>query len=227
MDNITYLKDLITKLSVPIPHQWRVQSFSKTRAQATVMAYIDARDCIDVLNEHAVYGWHREHIEVDKKVYCKVGIVMPDNTIQWRSDCGIESQADKEKGQSSDSFKRACVNFGIGRFLYDLPIQYVDANEIKGQSNYPYPITKDGQRIYNLTEHVNKINNTAEVKPKNTTLPPLLPGTKNWKNTAQKIADGLKIAEVRKYFTLSDADVTALEKEAEELIEEAKKTVTT
>ena len=167
MENKDFLHDLLENLRKPIPAHWRVQSFSKKKPVATVMAYIEARDAMDTLDAYAVYGWHREHYVVDSKVYCKVGIVMPDNTIMWRSDCGVESNTDGEKGQSSDSFKRACVNFGIGRFLYDLPVQYVTASEVKTASNYPHCIDENGKQIWDLNTYINNklSNGKAPAKP--------------------------------------------------------------
>ena len=43
----------------------------------------------------------------------------------WKADCGTESQTEKEKGESSDSFKRACVCWGIGRELYTAPFIWI------------------------------------------------------------------------------------------------------
>lgn len=163
MENKEFLRQFLEQAKKPIPCTWRVQSFSKNKPVATVMAYIDARDAMDVLDAYAAYGWHREHYMVESKVYCKVGIVFPDGSIQWRSDCGTESNQDAEKGQASDSFKRACVNWGIGRFLYDLPIQYVTTNAKKEASNYPYCIDEQGKQIWDLTKHINsKIPNAPK-----------------------------------------------------------------
>ncbi len=61
-------------------------------------------------------------------MYCDVGInrnyaneaASPDWV--WKSDCGTESNYEEKKGESSDSFKRACVNWGIGRELYTAPV---------------------------------------------------------------------------------------------------------
>lgn len=156
MENLEFLKSLLKELSKTIPHQWRVQSFSKQKPVATVMAYIDARDCMSMLNTHAIYGWTRRHYDVAGKVYCSVGIHMPDGSIQERSDCGVESNQDAEKGQSSDSFKRACVNWGIGGFLYDTKVQYIATNEAKSGNNFPYCVDENGKKIWNITEYVNK-----------------------------------------------------------------------
>ena len=154
--NEEFLKELNENLSKTISHKWRVQSFSKNKPSATVVAYIDARDASDLLNEHAIYGWSDEYYEVAGNTYCKVGVVMPDGSMMWRSDCGVVSNTDAEKGQASDAFKRACVKWGIGRFLYSLGIEYVNANEVKTQSNFPYPVDEQGKRIWDLTKYINE-----------------------------------------------------------------------
>lgn len=186
MDNQTFLKQILEQFKKPIPCQWRVQSYSKTKALATVMSYIDARDCMELLDQYAIYGWNREHYTIDGKIYCRVGIYMPDGTIQLRSDCGTESNTEKEKGQSSDSFKRACVNFGIGRFLYDLPIMYIDTDMVKASGNYPKFLDKGKKPIPDLNAYCNtlaKIEPTekpAERKPllNDATMAKLLPRVK-------------------------------------------------
>lgn len=187
--NKDYLARLLPLLKKPIPHQWRVQSFSKNKPIATVMAYIDARDAQEVLDAYCEYGWHRKHQMLNDRLYCSVGIEMPNGTIMWREDCGTESEADKEKGQASDSLKRACVNWGIGRFLYDLPIQYVDADAIKGEADktvgegqdkkvykkFPNAIDKQGKKIWDMTAHVNGLNPNAPKAPAKETPPPPAP----------------------------------------------------
>jgi hypothetical protein len=57
-----------------------------------------------------------------------------------KQDVGTESNTEKEKGQASDSFKRACFNWGIGRELYTAPkiVLYLNegeyyTKEIKGE----------------------------------------------------------------------------------------------
>jgi len=163
--NEDYLKRLLPLLRKPIPHSWRVQSYSKNKPLATVMAYIDARDAQEVLDTYCTYGWHRKHQMLNDRLYCAIGIEMPNGTIQWREDCGTESNEDKEKGQASDSFKRAGVNWGIGRFLYDMGIQYVTASDKKEQGKFPYPVDEQGKRIYDLTTYINNKNPNAPKAP--------------------------------------------------------------
>ena len=120
----------IKKLSEPLEiHQidFRVQSIN-AGGYATILAYKDARvdqqrldDVVGALN------WKREHTKDNHN--CVVSIWCDDKK-QWvsKEDTGTESNTEKEKGLASDSFKRACFNWGIGRELYDYPIISVKLN---------------------------------------------------------------------------------------------------
>jgi len=164
--NDEYLKTILSALSEPIQYKWRVQSFSKFKPQATCVAYIDARDAMQRLDDVCAYGWQRRHVEIKGHIYCEVGIVMPDGSVLWRMDCGTESNTEAEKGESSDSFKRACVNFGVGRFLYDLDIVYLPADAKKEGGNYPSVVDSNGKKVWDLTKHINGMNGKNNQQPK-------------------------------------------------------------
>lgn len=170
MTNTDFLADLLPKLQKKMPYKWRVQSFSKNKPQATCVAYIDARDVMDRLDECCTFGWERLHSEFKGHLYCGISIVMPDGNKLTRWDCGVESNTDAEKGEASDSFKRAAVNWGIGRFLYDMGMQYVQANEAKSGNNYPYCVDAGGKKIFDLTKHINEV--VLKQSKQENTLPP-------------------------------------------------------
>ena len=147
------LKDL----KKTIPHHWRVQSFSKNKPMAQCIAYIDSRDVQNLLDE--VVGqenWQDKYYEQKGMLFCSIGIRVGDDWV-WKSDTGSESNMEAEKGHSSDAFKRAAVKWGIGRFLYDLPIHLVKANEIKTNGNFPYCVDDSGKRIWDLDEYINNL----------------------------------------------------------------------
>ena len=108
---------------------------------ATLLLYKDARVDMDILDETIGPGlWQRKHYEVKGNMYCSVGLYLEGLGWVWKDDCGTESNTEKEKGESSDSFKRACVNWGIGRELYTSPkifIKYETENKkIKGNPRF-------------------------------------------------------------------------------------------
>jgi len=156
--------DLIN-LDKEMPFKWRVQSFSKFKPQGQCVAYVDARDVQKRFDE--VCGkenWQTLYYEVGSMLFCKIGINIngkgEDNLHSewvWKSDTGSESNIEKEKGHSSDAFKRAAVLWGVGRFLYDMKIEYVTANEVKTDKpqNWPYVIDNKGKRVWDLTKHIN------------------------------------------------------------------------
>ncbi len=125
----------IDLLSSPLPIdqvEFRVQSIT-SRGKATILAYKSARADMQRLDESVgALNWKREHVNDNKN--CIVSIWNND-TKQWisKEDTGTESNTEKEKGLASDSFKRACFNWGIGRELYDYPIIKIDL--IGGQNN--------------------------------------------------------------------------------------------
>lgn len=94
----------------------------------SILLYKNARVDMQILDE--VYGnsnWQREHKEIKGNLYCGVSI-WDEKKQQWitKWDCGVESNTEKEKGESSDSFKRACFNVGIGRELYTAPFIWIE-----------------------------------------------------------------------------------------------------
>lgn len=104
----------------------------------TLLLYKDARCDMAILDETVgAERWQREHYEVKGNLFCRVGIKCETTSDWvWKSDCGTESNAEKQKGESSDSFKRACVNWGIGRELYTAPLIYIPAANNDGTPNY-------------------------------------------------------------------------------------------
>ena len=142
-------------LKKDLPYKWRVQSTKY--GKATCVAYIDARDCMDILDKVVgVENWQDKYYEADGKLFCAVGIFAGECWV-WKADTGTESNVEKEKGKSSDAFKRACVKHGIGRFLYRLPMQILQTKKHSNGREYPYAPEKD-KLIFDgdtLTKYIN------------------------------------------------------------------------
>lgn len=108
----------------------------------SLLLYKDARVDQNILDEtFGIFGWQRKHEIIGGNLYCTVSVKNPE-TGEWvsKQDVGTESYTEKEKGQASDSFKRACFNLGIGRELYTAPFIWInagDVNLVKGNNNKP------------------------------------------------------------------------------------------
>lgn len=97
----------------------------------TLLLYKDARCDMNILDETVgALNWDREHTR--ENANCIVSIY-DDEKKEWvsKEDTGTESNTEAEKGLASDSFKRACVNWGIGRELYTAPFIYVSSDKTK------------------------------------------------------------------------------------------------
>lgn len=109
----------------------RVQS---AKANGVILLlYKNARVDMNILDETVgAENWQREHYECKGNLFCRVGININPNDVsmpsEWvyKSDCGTESNTEAQKGEASDSFKRACFNWGIGRELYTSPFIWIN-----------------------------------------------------------------------------------------------------
>ena len=91
----------------------------------SLLLYKDARCDMNILDETVgALNWQRKHTRDNAN--CIVSI-WDEAKQQWisKEDTGTESFTEKEKGLASDSFKRACFNFGIGRELYTAPFIWI------------------------------------------------------------------------------------------------------
>lgn len=155
----------------------------------TLLLYKDARCDQNILDETVgCMNWQRSHSRDNAN--CTVSI-WDDNKKMWisKEDTGKESNTEAEKGLASDSFKRACFNWGIGRELYTAPeikikvkdlTSHKEIGEYQGKKKYGcydkfkvISINYDGAKITDVTI-VNIKTGVAftfgenEVKPINT-----------------------------------------------------------
>ena len=158
----------------------------------SLLLYKDAR-CDQAILDETVgpMNWKREHSRENRN--CTVSI-WDDEKKQWvgKEDTGTESNTEAEKGLASDSFKRACVNWGIGRELYTAPFIWISADKCDIQGNKCYDrfdvksIGYNQDREINALEIVNektgavvyRMGNTASAAEKAPVAPP--PGSPNY-----------------------------------------------
>lgn len=110
----------------------------------SLLLYKDARCDQNILDETVgSENWQRKHYEVKGNMFCSVGIYdVAKKEWIWKDDCGTESNTEKEKGEASDSFKRACFNWGIGRELYTSPFIYIKGHTDKNAKGQSVPTYK-------------------------------------------------------------------------------------
>ncbi len=116
----------------------RVQSAKENGA--VLLLYKNARVDMGILDETVgPERWQRSHELINGHLFCNVGINFPteqgDSNWIWKQDVGTESNTEAEKGEASDSFKRACFNWGIGRELYTAPFIWVSNENCRISSN--------------------------------------------------------------------------------------------
>lgn len=158
------LKELQNEITV----KWRVQStkFSK----ANCVAYVDARDVQNHLDDVCgIQNWQCRHKEEKGNLFCEIGIFINEKWI-WKSDVGTESNIEKQKGEASDSFKRAAVMWGVGRFVYDYPVVKVSTKKHTNGKEYPCSnkvggrILFDGNSLTGYINHCIKEFGVAQIK---------------------------------------------------------------
>lgn len=137
--------DIIDELKKPFDVSlihWRVGATNREKTKGIALAYIDARDVMKRLDD--VMGnenWQNRYTHVTPNgVICELGLFI-DGQWLWKANGAGETSYEAEKGAMSDAFKRAAVMWGIGRYLYYLPNQWVDI-EPAGRSHKIVDIPK-------------------------------------------------------------------------------------
>ena len=120
--------DINHALAAPFPVRdvkWRIGQIYKNDppapTRAMVLAYLDARDVMNRLDEVCPGQWQcRYPLISGNLIICDIGLLIEDEW-NWRANGAGETAVEAEKGGCSDAFKRAAVMWGIGRYLYELP----------------------------------------------------------------------------------------------------------
>lgn len=125
----------------------RVSTFNAEKG-LSLLLYKDARVDQNILDETVGPDrWQRRHELINGNLFCNVGIefTRKDGGSEWvwKQDVGTESYTEKEKGQASDSFKRACFNWGIGRELYTAPFIWITPDKFTTSKGKNGPTTFD------------------------------------------------------------------------------------
>lgn len=135
-----------------------------------LLLYKNARIDMQLLDEVVGVGnWQREHYILGNDIYCKVGIYNEElKQWVWRADAGSSGTIEEEKSKASDSFKRACVNFGLGRCLYSAPFVWIVSKDKDGvmtgeTKKERYYVDEIGYTDHKITKLVIKNEKTKKV----------------------------------------------------------------
>lgn len=137
--------EILSLLSAPLADneiEWKVQTVinGNQGLQALVVPYVTSRAAMQRLDDVFGMNWSCSERVINLNGVCGIECTISvmdgkGNVITSRSDVAEPTNIEPLKGGSSDAFKRASVKFGIGRFLYSLPTQFVDilAHKPQGQ----------------------------------------------------------------------------------------------
>ena len=161
--NTQVTKSQIAELKKPIHLKWRVSRAIPNKQNPThviMVGYIDSRDVQDRLDEVlGAENWQTKYFECKGKQFCEIGIKI-NNEWVWKGDNGEESMTAKGKGETSDSFKRAAVHWGINRFTYQ--VGEVKLN-CKLYGDKPFPVDDKGnflkgKNLYDICNNLGKVD---------------------------------------------------------------------
>ena len=135
-----------------------------------LLLYKNARIDMQLLDEVVGVGnWQREHYILGNDIYCKVGIYNQElKQWVWKADAGSSGTIEEEKSKASDSFKRACVCFGLGRCLYSAPFVWIVSKDKDGvmtgeTKKERYIVDEIGYTDHKITKLVIKNEKTKKV----------------------------------------------------------------
>lgn len=118
----------------------------------SLLLYKDARVDQRILDEtFGIFGWQRSHQSIEGSLYCTVEVYDRDSgTWVSKQDVGTPGNAEREKSLASDSFKRACFNWGIGRELYTAPFIWIPAEQTEIQRREERFVCSDRFRVHSI-----------------------------------------------------------------------------
>ncbi|HTU18901.1 MAG TPA: Rad52/Rad22 family DNA repair protein [Gemmataceae bacterium] len=173
------MPDIQAQLAAPFdPSEVKFKPAVVKGNRALALCYVDARTIMDRLdNVVGVDGWSDEYEFLpDGSCLCKLRVRFGDEWIT-KMDVGGESEqsdeGDRHKAAVSDALKRVAVKFGVGRYLYRLPSQWVDyepqKKQLLGKPGLPAPA-----RVAPATNGTLRKQLVALIESTGTALPALL-----------------------------------------------------
>lgn len=125
--------------------KWRIGQMSRDETKGTAFAYLDAREVYKRLDDVCgAGGWQTKFSEIKDGFICELSIRMPNGTWVTKSDAADQTDMEAVKGGASSALKRAAAVWGIGRYLYYLPVVWVPVKVLYTK--------RDGKNVYGFKE---------------------------------------------------------------------------
>jgi len=122
------MNDILTAPIQSNEIEWRVQQQTST-GKLIIVPYINNR-CV-MQRFDAAFGptnWTSEFREIGNGFICRLTVTIDKKTV-YREDGASKTNIEPEKGGISDAMKRAAVQFGLGRCLYDYPKVMIECQD--------------------------------------------------------------------------------------------------
>ena len=133
--------EALREMFAPFDIEWRIQSTGTSNGKkwGRVLAYVTNRAIMDRLDDAVGADRWRNEFELwgSKGVKCGISIKIGDEWVT-KYDGAEETNVEATKGGFSASMKRAGVQWGIGRYLYNLEATFVDFRDTKGDGYINY-----------------------------------------------------------------------------------------
>jgi len=145
-----------TKPLSPNEVEWKIQAKTKDGNRTIIVPYIDARACYSRLDESfGAFGWKVKYDQLSQGFIATLSI--KDENGEWvcKDDGASMTGIEPFKGGISDSLKRACHAWGLGRELYSYPRVMIDG-----------PVNFIDESTLERLEKLTKAYNDGELKRK-------------------------------------------------------------
>lgn len=193
---------------------WRPQGKPTANGSILALAYIDARDVMDRLDAVCgPAGWQDSYAETPKgRVVCTISIKVGEEWIH-KADGAGDTAVEGEKGGISDSFKRAAVKWGIGRYLYAIespwvPCEVGNNGQFRKFSDDPWTKVRTARRPAG-----NLATDSAAVKPLSERAAPSGPRTEHEPTSLElfigKMDKARDLADLQSIWNAHPADLRA------------------
>nr|WP_271396745.1 Rad52/Rad22 family DNA repair protein [Salinicoccus roseus] len=114
-----------------------------------VASYVSSQAIMARLDEVlGIDGWEDEYKEFHDGFSCGIRVWFSETKSRTRWDGADPTKQEATKGGFSSALKRAAVKWGVGRYIYEIPEQYVEIFPDRNKGANFYQDKKNGQVVF-------------------------------------------------------------------------------